>query len=69
MVRPGRTADESGSMILNFMKFTDKISGAPSEKQIIVINARRNERADECFKSIVDETVTELIQRRSRQHT
>ena len=64
MVRPGRTADESGSMILNFMKFTDKIFGAPSEKQIIVINTRRNETADESFKSIVDEAVIELIQRR-----
>ena len=59
MVRPGRTADESGSMILNFMKFTDKIFGAPSEKRITVINTRQNESADESFESIMGEIVTD----------
>ena len=35
IVRPGRTTDEVCSIIWNFLKFTDRSFGAPSEKYSI----------------------------------
>ena len=32
VIRPGRTTNEAGSIINNFLKLTDQILGAPSKK-------------------------------------
>ena len=56
MVRPGRTTDGAGSIVLNF---TDQVCGAPSEKRITVINTRQNESTDRTFDSIVSEIMTD----------
>ena len=57
MVRPGRTTDGAGSIVLNF---TDQVCGAPSEKRITVINTRQNESTDRTFDS-VSEIMTDGI--------
>ena len=59
VVRPGRTTDEAGSIILNFLKFTYQILGSPSERWITVINMRQNKSADGSFQSIMGEIVAE----------
>lgn len=58
MVRPGRTTDGAGGIVLNF---TDQICGAPSKKRITVINTRQNESTDRTFDSIVSEIMTDRI--------
>ena len=60
MFRLGRTTDEEGSIIVNFLKFSDQILKAPSEKGITVINTRQNEIADESFENVIGEIVKDV---------
>ena len=45
---------------MNFLKFTDQILKAPSEKGITVIKTRQNEIADESFESVIGAIVKDV---------